>query len=134
MASLSKFRFDMDKSVQGVWVPFAADIEVKIARLYNPEFNRYYAEIREPHLTRLRNKNGQDKTGAELMKDAVANCIIKDWKNLQDDDGKTIKYSPEKALEIISDEANALFYDFILDVAGTLQFFFIQQKEQAVKN
>ena len=134
MGSLSKFRMDKDKSVEGVWVTFGADIELKIARMHNPDFNRYYAEISEPYLSQIRKRTADKVTTADLMKDAVAHCIIKGWKNMEDDKGKTINYSPEKALEIISDEANVIFYDFILDVANSVHLFFEQQKEAAVKN
>jgi len=134
MGSLSKFRLDKDKSTEGIWVKFMADIEVKIARMYNPEFNKYYAEISEPYLNQIRRKTADKDTKSDLIKDAVAHCIIKDWKNIEDENGKPIKYSPEKALEIISDEANVIFYDFVLDIANSFYLFFEQQKEQAVKN
>lgn len=134
MGCLNKLRVDSAKSTEGVWVPFAEGIEVKIARMNNPEFVRYYAEISESHLRQLRRRTGVDDKAADLMKDAVAHCIIKDWRNLQDDKGKEIKYTPEKALELISDEANLIFYDFILDASSSFQLFFEQNKAESAKN
>lgn len=134
MGKLSRYRLDKDKSVEGVWVKFGDGIEVRIARMYNPEFNNYYAKISEPQLNRIRRKTADRETKIELMKNSVAHCIIMDWKNMEDDNGKTIKYSPEKALEIISDPANVIFYDFVLDVSASFQLFFEQQKEDAAKN
>ena len=134
MGSLSQFRLDNDKSTEGIWRKFGAGIEVKIARMHNPDFNKYYEEIRGPHLSQIRSRSIDMETSVDLMKRAVARWIIRDWKNLEDEKGKAIKYSPEKAYEIISDPANVLFYDFILDVSASVNLFFEEQKEQAGKN
>ena len=134
MGKLSQFRLDNETSVEGIWVKFGAGIEIKIARMNNPEFVRHYDEISQPFLSQLRKRTAGRETTVDLMRDAVAHCIIKDWKNMEDDSGKAIKYSPEKALEIINDPANVIFYDFVLDVAGSAHLFFEKQKEEAVKN
>jgi len=134
MGSLRQFRLDNDKSVEGVWHKFGAGIEVKIARMHNLEFNKYYEKISEPVLGQLRRRTVDGETLRGLMKQAIAHCLIRDWKGMEDDDGKTIKYTPEKALEIISDPANVIFYDFVIDVSASINLFFEEQKEQAVKN
>jgi hypothetical protein len=134
MGKLSQFRLDGDKSIEGVWHKFAAGIEIKIARMHNPEFDKYYAEISESHLGDLRRRSVDAELRTELMKKAVARCIIRDWRNIEDDNGKAIKYTPEKAYEIISDPANLLFYEFVLDASLSVNSFFEEQKEQAEKN
>lgn len=134
MGSLSQFRIDNDKSVEGVWHKFGGGIEVRIARMHNPEFNKYYEKISEPILGQLRRKTVDGETLRSLMKQAVAHCLIRDWKGMEDDDGKEIKYSPEKALEIISDPANVIFYDFVIDGSASINMFFEEQKKESEKN
>ena len=134
MGSLRQFRLDNEKSVEGVWHKFGGGIEVRIARMHNPEFNKYYEEISEPHLGQLRRRTADAETLRALMKQAVAHCLIRDWKGMEDDNGKAIKYSPEKALEIISDPANVIFYDFVIDVSASVNLFFEEQKKESVKN
>lgn len=134
MGSLSKFRLDEKKSVDGVWRTFGAGIEVKIARLHNPEFNKFYAKISEPYRKQIRAGILDVDILADLMKQTIANCVIRGFKGLEDDDGKPIKYTPEKALEIISDPANVIFYDFVLDASTSVNLYFEEQKKAAEKN
>ena len=134
MGSLSKFRLDEKKSVDGVWRDFGAGIKLKIARMHSPEFNKFYAKISEPYRNQIRARSLDGDILADLMKQTIAKYVIRDWKGLEDDDGKPIKYTPEKALEIISDPANVIFYDFVLDVSTSVNLYFEEQKKAAAKN
>lgn len=134
MGSLSKFRLDIDKSVEGQWFPFAEGIEVKIARMHNAEYDKYLDELRQPHIHQIRTGTLDVKTFDEITKKAMAKCVIRDWKNLQDEKGKEIKYSPEKAYEILNDPENEIFLGWIERISESVQLFIKEQKEQAVKN
>ena len=137
MGKLSQFRIDVDKSVDGIWRKFGSDIEVKIARWNNPAFKNYLAELRAPYLNQLRRRTDDkelERTIDDLDKKAAARFVIRDWKNMEDDGGKAIAYTPEKAFEFISDPAYEYFYNYVFNVSNNIDLFFEEQKEDAVKN
>ena len=112
MGKLSEIANYNDAMVNGVWVNFEAGIRVRVARLYN----KRHAEI----LSRLRAEamEGADETKAEdVFMRSIAEGVITGWQNLEDDDGKPIPFSAEKAYEIFGNEEYRDFYDFICDTS-----------------
>jgi hypothetical protein len=123
MARLRAIRTDQQKAEAGVWVPYAEDIEVCVASLNSKTYQDHRERLMAPHLKMARAKRMSPEQVLEIVRPAVAKHLIRDWKNIQDDDGVDIPYSPQKAEEILSDPGMLDFYDFILDAAGNVTLF-----------
>jgi hypothetical protein len=99
---ISKFRTNADAEIDGVWVPVGEGLELRVARIGNP---RYKAMIRnagksQRMATQLTGNIDMDAI-EELTLKAIANHVLLDWKNLEDDDGDQIPYSVDKAMELL---------------------------------
>jgi hypothetical protein len=134
MAKLSSIKTDLSKVADGVWVTYGdTDIELLIASTESRPYKRARDRLMKPHLRQVRKR----MTGEEILdviKPAVAKHILLDWRNLQDDDGQLISYSPEKAMEFFENPALGDFYTFILEVAGETAMFRQQDLEDAAGN
>ena len=56
-------------------------------------------------------------------KEAIAHTIVLGWRNLEDDNGNSIPYSPEKALEFLKDPEMLDFYNWVLLTANNAELF-----------
>ncbi len=68
----------------------------------------------------------------KLARKACAKHVVVDWKNLEDEDGKPIDFSTDKALELF--EKYPDFYTIVKDVAGEAELFRQVEDEEAAKN
>lgn len=131
MPSLNSLMEDPVLASEGVWVPFAAGVEVKIARANNP---RMLAASRKLSAAAGRAIVSDRELGEELWSKAAAREIVKDWRGITDDAGNPIPYSPEKAEEFLLDPANRTFRDFVSETAGDHTLYRRVQAEAAVGN
>jgi len=131
MAKLNSIKSDLKKSTKGVECNYFG-ITLRIASLNNPEFDKCYSALMEPCMRRGRIV---DKENADIaFKKAIAAHVLVGWSNLDGDDGKPIKYSPEKAFEIISDTECADLYLFVVEKAREEEAYRQEAKEEQVKN
>lgn len=133
MARLKRLATDTSKASEGQWVEFcpAQDdddtaLELKIARIGNPTYQRRLQELVRPHRRKVR--MGFDEDLEAHVKVAVAECCLVGWRGLEDDDGKPIAYSKEKSVEILTDAAYSDVLDFVMDVANDAAVY----REQAI--
>lgn len=122
MAKLSNIAIDMKKSIDGIWIPFAAGIEFKIARMNNPEHTAYLKKITEPSEIKLKSKINKNLIN-ELTTQSIAKCILVDWKNIEDDQGNPIPYSFEKALEILKNPQYVEILNFVAAMAASIDLY-----------
>lgn len=108
----SEYVTDAALEEQGVWMRLRkGDAEVLVARAGNKQH--------EELVRRLRRKHGQGRRGDDLPKEveeaialeALSRTILLGWKDFEDDDGKEIEYSAEKARELLK-----LSRDFRIEV------------------
>lgn len=116
---LSAFKTDQEKETSGVWFPIGAGLEVLVARMRNRRYRDRMRELMRPHLQRVRRGSLDLDVVAKLNLQAVAETVLLDWKNLEDDDGKTISYSKEKALEVL--EKYPEFAEIVTEFAGDIE-------------
>jgi len=128
MAKLSQIKSDPKKTDEGIWLDFAAGIRLKIARLHNPAYAKYMTALQKPYIRQVRAGTLDAEISARLTKQVVA------WENIEDEKGQAIPYSPEKALELISDPTLFELYDFVLEVAASAELYRAQLHEDSVKN
>lgn len=117
MANIESIKTSEDKEENGVWVDFAEGISLKIARARNPKYQELLRNLIEPKRVEIRN----DKVSIEDLNGVLlqvrAKTILLDWKDIEDNEGKPISYSPEKALEFFKDPELRDFYEFVVVIS-----------------
>lgn len=135
MGKLSRVAIDSERESEGVWVDYEAGIKLKIARMNNPDYERRMK--RRSKFFQVKYRRGQTPDPEELnplINDAMAHHILVDWKDVEDDDGKPLPYSPAKALEIFEDPKYADFRSFVLQVSQEQELFRKEEVEDAAGN
>lgn len=123
---------DTKRSEEGRWVEYVPGISVLIARAGNRAARDMMMKLGQRSMARLR--AGSRSAVETINRKVMAHCIIRDWKGMSDDKGKNIPYSPEMALEIISDPRYAQFYEFCQTESGLDDEYLREGIEDAVGN
>lgn len=135
MATLKHFATDKEKEIQGQWIPIGQGIEIKIARMNNPKYAEFIATKGKTIRPMIRHKIQTPELTKEfetLLKKAAANCILLDWKNIEDETGKPLPYSVEEAIKQF--EAYPEFYAMVIEQASDIQNFRLQDLEESLGN
>jgi len=123
MAKLKKFRQDTGKEVEGVWVPFEDGIEFLIANVNSKRFQDYLRKITKPHLRMIRNGTAAHGLQTSLFKNAASKYLVLGWKNIENEDGSDLEYSPDACLEIFNDEELRPIFEFVVEAANAGELF-----------
>jgi len=134
MAKLSAIAVDTQKVVGGVWVEHYLGYSFKIARMDNAEYIKYLKTLIEPHLKEMRAGSFDAEKRLDLTKQAAAKCILVGWKNVEDEAGKPIPYSPENALELFRKPELVDLYDFIINESTSAARYRQETKKESIKN
>lgn len=134
MAKLSSFRTDPDKETEGVWFDFAEGIRFKVARWNNPKFRQLVEKLARPHARTFRRSGRRGEMWESIVKQAAARTILLDWENVEDDNGKPLKYSPDEALRVFEDPALKAIYEFVVETAIDESAYLQEDQEDAEKN
>lgn len=132
MAKLSSVKRDVEKASQGIWRTFEG-IDFCIARIDNPDAKKELRRLSKLERATRRGKVDDDAAEKHITA-VVAKHVIKDWRNLEDDDGKPIPYSVETASKIIADPAFAELRDWIITIATEDEAFRAETIEATAKN
>jgi hypothetical protein len=132
MPSLLACKYDREKEQDGVWFTTEEGWKLKIARIGN---RKYKQAIRKVAIDNQRSIK-KDKSGELILglsKEAAAEYILLDWKDLLEDDEKTVMpYSSKRALEIFNEYDE--FYELALEYASREDEYRAELVEEAVKN
>lgn len=146
MAKLRTLAADAAKEKEGVWVPYADGVEFKIARAKNKEFRaklmtiirglrrkqKKFERVSDPDAVNMVLQNADEFR--ESIAPAVASHILLGWKNVEDDDGKPMEYTPEKGTEILSDNTYEDVLTFILEVSNESELYRAEETAEDAKN
>ena len=99
---ISTFATDLDLEENGVWVDIGQGASLLIARQGNPRYNEHVRKTCKPHSRQIRNQTISEELSNELLIASLAETILLDWKGLEDDKGKPIKYSKKAAIELLT--------------------------------
>lgn len=119
--NLSAIALDVDKDVEGIWHEFVPGLEVRIARLGNPNYKQHVAKLMKPFARMGKGGLSNDERLERVTKPAVAKHIIKDWRGMvEGEEGNEVDvvYSAKKALEIILDPKFAPFYEWVIQTSS----------------
>lgn len=128
------FGTDNKAETEGIWIDYADGIAMKIARTggANTAYSRYLANLLKPYKFQLDRGTLSEETSRELLVDAFANCVLKDWKGITDDKGKVLEYSAANAKKILI-EYPELFSE-LQTLAGDYRRFAQGALEETAKN
>lgn len=133
MADINKVRTDVDKELNGVWIPFAEGIQLKIARAGNSKYNEMLRRLSAPHLEKIRDRSIDEEEYAVILKQVRAETILLDWSNIEES-GRSITYTPTKALEYFMDPSLKDFYNFTIIQSQNIDLFRKDIIETGIKN
>ena len=86
-------KHDVSKFTAGTWVEILGG-QFKVARAGNPE----YEQALEDSGYR---KKEEPQAKQRALYEAIATGVLKDWKDVEDNDGNAIPYSVENAIEVL---------------------------------
>ncbi len=133
MAKLSQVKQSKKKETEGVWIHWEQGIQLKIARAGNPLFKKISEDFGATN--RALNEKGKPEVPfSALEMDLLCRSTLLDWRNVEDDNGKPIPYTPEEGQRILSDSAYEDLKDFILRQSVKRQNFLETGEAQTEKN
>lgn len=115
-------------------VEYESGIMVTLRPMPNPDFDARMQQVRKPNLRKIRRGNLGGSEAEAMVKDAIAHAVVKGWTNLEDENGVTIPYSPEKCLEFFSDPQLYDFYQFCRQESTNIDNFRKEDEEDGVGN
>jgi len=128
---LSSLFTDPEKENAGVWVTYASGFEVKIARLNSKKYKEFMLRIGKDRARSFENKTMDPDEADNIMREAIANTILLDWRNMYDK-GKPVPFSKELALEIM--EKSYDFYKELFHLCQERELFLKDNEDAAAGN
>lgn len=125
------FGTDKQKEVEGVWSEVGDGVELKIARIGNPEYQKEFQKISKPHRRAIRSGTLSNDVAEKLLIKAMAKNILVDWRNLKED-GEDVPYSYENAVRLLTDYRD--LRDIVSDIANEIESFRAEDDEEAEIN
>jgi len=122
---------DPDLEENGVDVQISEDATITVRRSNNKRFKELLTSLRKPHEQRIQRGTMDQKVLDKLTRKAVAKEVLIGWSGIKVD-GKVVKYSPEKAEELMEQFDD--FQEDILTAANTRETFRRQVIEENEKN
>lgn len=109
---LTKSYVEIDDAIaeDGVEVDLGEGAAIIVRPMRNEQFKKYLNTLLKPYERRIQQKRMDPKLQDELTRKAVAKHVLIGWKGIEVD-GKAVKYTPEKAEELMK-----RFDDFQEDV------------------
>lgn len=144
MVKLSSARIDLDAERDGVWVdcPMLPGFSVKLASTGSREFERELEKRMEPYRSLIR--SDAEKSDAapkfttemreQVVREAFASVIVRDWRGADDDSGNPIACTPEEALKVISDPQLRHVWEWIQRTAGARERYLTEKISASVGN
>jgi len=124
------------QEIEGIWADAGEGLEVKVARLNNPKHRDRIRELTLSNTRRHQRAGGVNaKLADKAAKRAIAECVLLDWRNMQEDrDGQEIDvvFSVEKAISLFNDYPK--FFDIVCELAEDETLFHEEDMDEAAKN
>ena len=131
---LNDIGIDSDSSKLGRLFIHDTGIKVRISMLGNSDYISYFREITEPDRDKFRDGTISEEKINEYTKRAIAEKIVRNWENVEDDNGDPIPYTPEFGFECFMDPKFKKFYQWILVISEDELNYRQGNIQKAVKN
>jgi len=125
------FGTNKESEIEGIWNDMGDGIEVLVARIGNPEYQKAFQAISKPHRRAIRRGTLNDEVAEKLLVKAMAKTILLDWKGIEED-GAPIPYSYENAMRILMEYKD--FRDYVSDIANEMEGYKDEEDEESEKN
>ncbi|TFH65748.1 MAG: hypothetical protein E4G91_01325 [Candidatus Zixiibacteriota bacterium] len=122
---------DKTLETEGVDVKISSGAIVTVARTNNPKFKNYLRQLLKPYERQMQRKRMDDELLEDLTLKAISKYVLLGWKGIELD-GKPVKYSPEKAYELMKEFED--FAEDVLDAASMRETFRAEIVEENTKN
>jgi hypothetical protein len=100
---LSLLATDLEKEQSGVWVKYRnTEVQFKIARAGSEEFQAACRKARLAHKIQAEDAEISEDENRAIIAPVLAKHILKDWKNIEDDDGTPIPFTEQRAAEMLA--------------------------------
>ena len=117
--------------IEGKWNDIGDGIQILVARIGNPEYQKEFQRISKPHKRALRRGSLNDEVAERLLIKVMAKNILLDWKGLEED-GVVVPYSYDNAIRILTEYKD--LRDYVSDIANEMESFKAEEDEEAEKN
>ena len=126
---------DEKKVAEGVWFEnIVGDAAFKIAKSTSPPYKEYFLKITKPYRRQLRNENLPEDKSNELLCDAYSKHILLDWRNVIDENGKEVEYSPAVGYKYLLELEE--FRTIVQELSGDVESFrkeWVEESEEVLK-
>ena len=117
--------------IEGKWNDIGDGIELLVARIGNPEYQKEFQRISKPHKRALRRGSLNDEVAERLLTKVMAKNILLDWEGLEED-GVAVPYNYDNAVRILTEYKD--LRDYVSDIANEMESFKAEEDEEAEKN
>ena len=132
MGDLAKnYATDKTAEQEGVWEPLADGIEIKVARIGNPNYQRIYEREIKPYRAQVDRGLMADEKFTEIIIKVLAEAVLLDWKNIEYE-GKKLPYNRDNAIRILTELPD--FRADVLFLANQQASYRAAEIEEAEKN
>lgn len=100
---LSRFTTDSTLELNGVWVDIGEGAKLLVARVGNPRYRERLRALMKPYKRQVRTDTLPEDLSEDMVLRAFSETILLGWEGLEDEDGKAVPYSREKAYELLRD-------------------------------
>ena len=115
---LNKFKLDVKKNENGVWVNIDETCRLLVARAGNKNYNAMQQRLIEQGKKKFRNLADMPQAEQdEIVNTAIANTILLGWEGLEDENDKEIIYTTPKCIEVLNDPAYITFREMVIEIA-----------------
>ena len=122
---------DKDAEISGIEKDFGDGCFIRIARIGNAEYKKYFQKLTKPHQKAIRRGVLSDEIADKLLIDAMANKIVLGWRGMTED-GTPVQYSVEKCIQILTEYPD--LKDQIQEIANEMESFRVEEDEELEKN
>lgn len=122
MAKLSRVQLDPVAMDSGRWFPWIYDIELRIASAMSDRFRNRFEDLKRDHadaraIEAVPESEVARKAVLDCERQAAAELLLLDWKNLEDDAGEPIPCSLDRKLEMFKEPRWQHLYRFVINRA-----------------
>lgn len=139
MSLFKQFGTNAAKVEEGVEIPFGANDDKTIpvfivARQHrsNKQYRKAADAALRPYRRQIELKTLADDTAETVLMDVFVNTLLKGWRNVQDEKGREIEFSPENAKELFV--ALPDLYDELQTATNDASLFRDGEREADAKN
>lgn len=130
---IGRFRTDLDREVEGVWVDIGKGAKLKIARIGNPKYKEVFSEQAKPYRRQIRSGNLSDEVAERILAKSLAETVLLDWEGLEEN-GEPLPYSKKAALDLLTNPQYKDFRDLVAELGNEAELFHQKEEEEAEGN